>query len=198
MNEILLFHHGQGLTDGVLAFAETLRSAGHTVHTPDYYDGRVFATLDEGVAYRDEIGIPELANRAVAAAQSLPNDLVYAGFSLGTGPAQLLAQTRPGARGALLMSGCLPSAVFETPWPTDVALAVHTTEHDPWVDLDIAAGLVAEAGGSLELYPGSAHLFADSSSADFDAALAGRLEASVLEWLRALDRSTHAAAGSAA
>ena len=153
MNEILLFHHGQGLTDGVLAFAETLRSAGHTVHTPDYYDGRVFATLDEGVAYRDEIGIPELANRAVAAAASLPNDLVYAGFSLGTGPAQLLAQTRPGARGALLMSGCLPSAAFETPWPTDVALAVHTTEHDPWVDLD-SRGVGRRGGWLSRAVPG--------------------------------------------
>lgn len=198
MNEILLFHHGQGLTDGVLAFAETLRSAGHTVHTPDYYDGKVFATLDEGVAYRDEIGIPELANRAVAAAQSLPTDLVYAGFSLGTGPAQLLAQTRPGARGALLISGCLPSAVFETPWPTDVALAVHTTEHDPWVDLDIADGLVSEAHGTLERYPGSAHLFADPASADYDPALAGRLEATVLGWLRERDRSSRARADSAA
>ncbi|GAA2041598.1 dienelactone hydrolase family protein [Agromyces tropicus] len=188
MNEILLFHHGQGLTDGVLAFAETLRSAGHVVHTPDYYDGHVFATLDEGVAYRDEIGIPELANRAVAVAQSLPNELVYAGFSLGTGPAQLLAQTRPGARGALLMSGCLPAAVFETPWPSGVALAVHTTEHDPWVDLDVARGIVGEASGALELYPGAAHLFADPTNADFDAALAARLEASVVAWLEGLAR----------
>ncbi len=189
MNEIILYHHGQGLTDGVLEFAETLRSAGHTVHTPDFYDGHVFATLDEGVAYRDEIGIPELANRAVAAAQTLPADLVYAGFSLGTGPAQLLAQTRPGARGALLMSGCLPPAVFETPWPTDVPVAVHTTENDPWVDLDVANGLVSEAHGTLERYPGSAHLFADPASSDYDPSLASRLEATVLEWLRALDQS---------
>ncbi|MGR0220852.1 dienelactone hydrolase family protein [Agromyces sp. ZXT2-6] len=198
MNEILLFHHGQGLTDGVLAFAETLRSAGNIVHTPDYYDGRVFATLDEGVAYRDEIGIAELANRAVAAAQSLPTDLVYAGFSLGTGPAQLLAQTRPGARGALLMSGCLPTAAFETAWPTEVALAVHATEHDPWVDRHVAEGLVSEADGALERYPGSAHLFADPTSADHDPALAARLEASVLEWLHELDRSARVRASSAA
>ncbi|WP_438854352.1 dienelactone hydrolase family protein [Agromyces sp. M3QZ16-3] len=192
MNEILLFHHGQGLTDGVLAFAETLRSAGHVVHTPDYYDGKVFATLDEGVAYRDEIGIPELSNRAVAAAQSLPAGLVYAGFSLGTGPAQLLAQTRPGARGALLMSGCLPSAAFETPWPTGVPVAVHTTEHDPWVDLEVARGLVAEANGVLEVYPGSAHLFADPTNADHDAELSARLEASVMEWLDVVARSPRA------
>jgi dienelactone hydrolase len=91
------------------------------------------------------------------------------------------------------MSGCLPSVAFEAPWPTNVALAVHTTEHDPWVDVDVAKGLVAEAHGSLELYPGSAHLFADPVSADYDPALARRLETSVLEWLRRLDASSSAA-----
>ena len=183
MTEILLFHHGQGLTEGVLAFAETLREAGHAVHAPDFYDGHVFDTLDEGVAYRDEIGIPGLAQRAVSAAADLPTDLVYAGFSLGTGPAQLLAQTRPGARGALLMSGCLPTAAFEVPWPAGVPLAVHTTERDPWVDLEVARGLVDEAQGELHTYPGDAHLFADRGNVDYDADLAARLQSSVLAWL---------------
>jgi dienelactone hydrolase len=38
--EVVLFHHAQGLTPGVAAFADGLRSAGHIVHTPDLFDGR--------------------------------------------------------------------------------------------------------------------------------------------------------------
>ena len=163
------------------------------VHVPDLYEGATFATVDDGVGHARQIGFDTVLARGRKAAEELPADLVYAGFSLGTGPAQLLAQTRSGARGALLMSGCLPSAAFEAPWPTEVALAVHTTEHDPWVDLDVAKGLVAEAEGSLELYPGEAHLFADPGSIDYDPALARRLEASVLDWLRRVDVATRAA-----
>ncbi|WP_330059528.1 hypothetical protein [Paenarthrobacter sp. Z7-10] len=102
MAEVLLFHHAQGLTPGVAAFAEELRTAGHTVHTPDLYDGRTFATLAEGLAYAEEIGFDEVMERGIRAAQELPSELVYAGFSLGVLPAQRLAQTRPGAHGALL------------------------------------------------------------------------------------------------
>ncbi len=55
MAEVLLFHHAQGQTPGFLAFADELRAAGHTVHTPDLYDGKTFATVDEGVAHAKEI-----------------------------------------------------------------------------------------------------------------------------------------------
>jgi dienelactone hydrolase len=51
MAEILLFHHAQGLTLGVLTFADDLGAAGHVVHTPDLYDGNTFADLDDGVGY---------------------------------------------------------------------------------------------------------------------------------------------------
>jgi dienelactone hydrolase len=98
MAEVVLFHHAQGLTPGVAAFADELRRAGHTVHAPDLYDGRTFATLEEGLAYAEEIGFDEVTERGVQAAEALPAELVYAGFSLGLGPAQRLAQTRPGAR----------------------------------------------------------------------------------------------------
>ncbi|MDX6401473.1 MAG: hypothetical protein QOF27_2079, partial [Gaiellaceae bacterium] len=108
MAEVLLFHHAQGQTAGFHAFADELRQAGHTVHTPDLYDGRTFATIDEGMAYAEEIGFPAaIIERGESAASELPAELVYAGFSLGVVPAQKLAQTRPGARGALFFYSCV-------------------------------------------------------------------------------------------
>lgn len=103
MAEVLLFHHAQGLTPGVVAFADDLRSADHVVHTPDLYDGHTFATLEEGVANAKKIGFDAITEQAVGFADGLDTDLVYAEFSLGVVPAQKLAQTRPGAGGALLV-----------------------------------------------------------------------------------------------
>src|SRR5919201_2861242 len=116
MAEVLLFHHAQGQTAGFRAFADELRRADHTVHAPDLYDGRTFGTLDEGVAYAGQVGFREIIERGVRAANELPNELVYAGFSLGVLPAQKLAQTRPGARGALLFYSCVPLAFFGGSW----------------------------------------------------------------------------------
>ena len=164
MAEVLLFHHAQGQTEGFLAFADELRAAGHVVHTPDLYDGRTFADLDGGIAYAKEVGFGTLQERGVAAAETLPSELVYAGFSLGVGPAQHLAQTRPGARGALLLHACLPTSEFGTAWPAGVPVQIHAMENDPWFEEDIAAAraLVDEAeNAELFLYPGDRHLFAD-------------------------------------
>jgi dienelactone hydrolase len=102
MAEVLLFHHAQGLTPGVRAFADDIRANGHIVHTPDLFDGRTFASIEEGLAYIGGIGFDDLRERGVRVADDLPAGLVYAGFSFGVLPAQKLAQTRPGARGALL------------------------------------------------------------------------------------------------
>ena len=128
MAEVLLFHHAQGQTAGFHAFADELRSAGHTVHAPDLYEGRTFATLDEGMAYAQEVGFDEIVERGVRAADALPNDLVYAGFSLGVVPAQKLAQTRAGARGALLFYSCVPVSEFGSSWPADVPVQIHGME----------------------------------------------------------------------
>ena len=169
MAEVLLFHHAQGQTTGILAFADDLRAAGHVVHTPDLYDGRTFAELGDGVAYADEhVGMDAIIERGRLAAEGLPAELVYAGFSLGALPAQMLAQTRPGARGALLLHGCVPAAEFGD-WPDGVALQIHTTEDDEWVELDVARELAETvADAELFLYPGNRHLFADASLADYD------------------------------
>lgn len=184
MTTLVLFHSAQGLRPGVIAFADRLRAAGHVVHTPDFFDGNVFDELDEGVAYRDQLGIAEIARRGQAAVAGLPADVVYGGFSLGTGPAQMLAQTRPGARGALLMHGCLPSAAFGTPWPAAIPIAIHTMADDPWVDLDVARALTADAtSGELHLYPGSGHLFLDEDLPDYDKDAAALVQERVLTFL---------------
>ena len=188
MAEVLLFHHAQGLTEGVGAFAGALRDAGHTVHTPDLYDGRTFATLDEGLAYAGEIGFGTVMERGVAAADGLPDGLVYAGLSLGVMPAQRLAQTRPGARGALFVSSCIPVSEFGDAWPAGVPVQVHGMDADPIFvdegDLDAARALVESTDDAeLFLYPGSAHLFVDASLPDSDADAAGQVLRRALELL---------------
>jgi dienelactone hydrolase len=188
MAEVVLFHHAQGQTAGFFAFADELRAAGHTVHTPDLYDGRTFPTIDEGVAYARQIGFDKLPERARLAAESLPNEVVYAGFSLGAMPAQMLAQTRPGARGALLFSAAFPTSEFDGPWPEGVPLQIHMMEADEWVlegDLDAARELEKTIDGAeLFLYPGERHLFADNSLPDYDEKAAALLTERVLAFLK--------------
>jgi dienelactone hydrolase len=191
MAEVLLFHHAQGQTPGFLAFADQLRRAGHTVHTPDLYDGHTFASIDEGVAYAKKVGFGKIAERGKEAAEGLPTPLVYAGFSLGVMPAQSLAQTRPGAKGALLFSAAFPAEEFGGPWPESVPLQIHMMEGDKWVlegDLDAARKLVGTVKeGELFLYPGERHLFADSSLADYDPNAATQLTQRVLDFLEKTD-----------
>ena len=188
MAEVLLFHHAQGRTSGFVAFADELRGAGHTVHAPDLYDGRTFDTLDEGVAYADEIGFGDVIERGVRAAEELPSELVYAGFSLGVLPAQKLAQTRPGARGALLFHSCVSTSEFGTSWPAAVPVQVHAMEADPFFvgegDLDAARALVESAQhAELFLYPGDQHMFADASLPYYAANAAALLSRRVLDFL---------------
>ena len=190
MAEVLLFHHAQGLTRGVHAFADELRAAGHTVHTPDLFDGRRFQSIDEGLAYIGKIGFDEMRERGVRLAEELPSELVYAGFSFGVLPAQKLAQTRPGARGALLFYSCLPISgewAFG-PWPDGVPVQIHGMDKDPVFvgegDIDAAREIVEKVrDAALFLYPGDQHYFADSSLPSYDAAATALLTRRVLEFL---------------
>ena len=129
---MLLFHHAQGQTPGFLAFADELRAAGHVVHAPDLYDGKTFTDLDEGVGYAQEVGFDTIVERGRLAAEGLPDGLVYAGFSLGVMPAQMLAQTRPGSKGALLFCAAFPPEEFGGSWPEGVPLQIHMMEADEW------------------------------------------------------------------
>jgi dienelactone hydrolase len=197
MTEVVLYHHVQGLTDGVRSFADEIRRAGHTVHTPDLFDGRTFDTIEDGMAFARETGFGALNERGVAAGEAMRPDVVYAGFSFGVMAAQQLAQTRDGACGALLMSGCLPVSEFGAAWPAGVPVQVHGKANDSFFleDLEAAQALVESADtGELFLYSGEEHLFADSSLPAYDAAAAALLTERVLTFLAAVqgdgDQST--------
>ena len=178
MAEVVLFHHVQGLTDGMRAFAERLSAGGHTVHTPDLFDGERPATVDDGIAYVQSVGDEVLGDRADRVVAGLPEGLVYGGFSWGGATAQRFAQTRPGARGALLYEACIPITgewAFG-PWPDAVPVQIHGMDEDPFFalegDLDAARDLVETVGPELAelfVYPGDRHLFADSSLPSYDA-----------------------------
>lgn len=188
MAEVLLFHHAMGQTEGFAAFADQLRGAGHTVHTPDLFESRTFSTIDEGVAHAGEVGFGKIIERGVRAADDLPHELVYGGFSLGVLPAQKLAQTRPGARGALLFYSCVPTSEFGTSWPTGVPVQIHGMDKDPYFvdegDIDAARAIVESTDrAELFLYPGDQHYFADSSLPSYDADAAALLTRRVLDFL---------------
>ncbi|RKR87431.1 dienelactone hydrolase [Micromonospora pisi] len=188
MAEILLFHHAQGLTPGVRHFAELLERAGHRVHVPDLYDGQTFDNLDEGIGNAQKIGFGTILERGRAAAEGLPEDLVYVGFSLGVLPAQLLAQTRAGARGALLLHAAVPPEEFGGAWPKGVPVQIHGMDADPSFvdegDLEAARALVAStADAELFLYPGDGHLFTDDSLPEYDEQAAALLTERVLTFL---------------
>jgi dienelactone hydrolase len=172
MSELILFHHVQGLGDDVHAFADELRAAGHEVHVPDLLDGRTFPTIPEGIAHVQEIGFDTIVQRGRAAVEGLPDELVYIGISLGVVPAQLLAQTRPGAQAAVFLHSAIPPSEFGSPWPAGVPAQIHLSERDPEVlppNGDLAAAqafAAAEERVELFLYPGDAHLLKDYAEAD--------------------------------
>ncbi len=189
MSEILLFHHALGLTNGVLAFADILRQDGHMVHVPDLYEGQKFDDLDAGVKFAQGTGFELIVERGVLAAETLPRNVVYAGFSLGVMPAQKLAQTRPGAAGALLFEACLPPDAFGGPWPNGVPVQIHGMKADRLFadEGDLAAARALAAGSDeaeMFLYDGDQHLFADSSLPGYDARASELLIERVLAFLR--------------
>ncbi|MEO6941394.1 MAG: dienelactone hydrolase family protein [Terrimesophilobacter sp.] len=190
MTDVALFHHALGLTPGIEEFARNLRDAGHTVHTPDLFDGRTFDTIEDGVGFAAEIGFGEIMERARQAVEMLPADVVYIGFSLGVIPAQMLAQTRDGARGAVLCYSCLPVSEFSESWPEGVPVQIHGMDADPYFadegDLDAARELVASTeNAELFVYSGDQHYFADSTLPSYRPEAAELLMSRVLAFLGA-------------
>lgn len=193
MAEIVLFHHLKGLTPGIRSFADRLHEAGHRVTVPDLFGGRTFEKLDDGFAYvqSDAVDLDAIADEAAA---QLPGEIVYIGFSFGVMAAQRLAQTRPGARGAVLIEAAAPltGEWGFGPWPRQVAVQIHGKDADEFFagegDVDNAREIIAVADdGELFLYPGDEHLFADESLPTYDAAAAALLEQRVLDFLARVD-----------
>lgn len=192
MAEVVLFHHALGLTPGIETFAELLRAAGHEVRAPDLFEGRTFDRLEAGVDHASEIGFGTIMRRGAEAAGPASPGTVYIGFSLGVVPAQRLAQTTPGAGGAVLVSSCLPVGEFGEQWPGGVPVLVVATAEDPYFvdegDVDAARQLAADSpDAELVLLPGSGHLFADPGHESYDAETAGVLVDRVLGLLAQVD-----------
>ncbi len=187
MKNIVLFHSGLGLRPHLQQWKARLDKVGFRVHTPDLYDGEVFDDLEGGVAKRDALGIPEIARRAAAAVEELPSDLIYIGFSMGSGAAQSLAMTRPGARGLVMMHGVLPPEAFgcET-WTTGLRAQLHVTESDPWVDAELVTKIAQNEEVEHFAYAGGAHLFADTDHEDYDEAMAEQMFARVASFCGSL------------
>lgn len=192
MADIILFHHVLGLTDGVRSFADLLRAQGHTVHTPDLFEGRTFPSIDEGIGYAGTIGFDEITRRGIEAAADLPKQAVFGGFSVGVMPAQQLLQTTPEALGGLFLHSFIDPTELEGTWPESRPVQVHGMDHDPFFtgdgDLDAARAVQSEHPElEIFLYPGSAHLFTDSSSADYDQAAAVQVLERASDLLASMD-----------
>jgi len=174
MTDVILFHHALGVTDGIRSIADQLRAGGHRVTVGDLFQGTTFDAVEDGVAHEESLGWEEMITRSEAAIAPLPPTVVIGGFSLGAVYGQRLAQTRAGALAALLYhGGDIPPAEFGAPWPAQVALQVHVSEGDEWFNREGGEQLVSEApDGELFLYPGSGHLFTDSSWKEYDEASA--------------------------
>ncbi len=184
MSDILLLHSALGLRPAVLDFARALSDAGHTVHTPDFYDGHVFDGQREGLAYRDEVGARTIfTERLLPQIADLPADAVLAGFSLGAAYAQALAARRSQAAAVVLLHSV---AAPRGDWPGQ-PVQVHRYARDPFVDegdLTALAAAVRSSGAVFEdwVTPGSGHLFTDPGTPDGDA----EATASTLERIKAL------------
>jgi dienelactone hydrolase len=189
MADLILFHHVQGLTDGVKAFGDQIRADGHRVTIPDFYDGETFTTIEEGIAHVEDLGFGKIVDAGVAVAEQLPSQVFYAGFSLGAFIAQKLAQTRRGALGALLYHhGDVAIDTFGQSWPDGVDLQIHVNQSDEFFEPDVVDEFIEQANtharAELFLYPGSTHLFTDSSLDDFNSESAALALQRTLDLLR--------------
>jgi dienelactone hydrolase len=175
MAEVLLFHHVQGLTDGVRAFADDLAAGGHTVHAPDLFDGQTFGSIEDGFSYVKSLDEGTVDQRVAAAVEGLPEALVYAGISYGVPPALQLAVTRPGARALVMLESAMPieGEWAVGPFPEGVPLQIHGGEGDEYFQEDRpfaeqAVELLADRA-ELFVYPVQQHLFTDRSLPSYDA-----------------------------
>jgi dienelactone hydrolase len=162
------------------------------VHTPDLFDGERAATVADGIALVGRIGEETIDARVSQIVAGLRPGLVYGGFSFGGASAQRLAQTRPGARGALMYEAfvSLTAEWAFGPWPDGLPVQVHGMDKDPYFalegDLDAArelAGMIGPELAQVYTYPGDSHLFTDSSLPSYDADATALVLSRSLEFL---------------
>lgn len=169
MANVVVFHHVLGLTEGVLAFAEAIRQDGHTVWAPDIFKGKRFDTIEEGCSYEEDVmgweGMIAESEKAVA---DVPKDAYYVGFSMGAVYAQRLAELRPGAKGAILLHGCVQGGFFAPTWPEGVRLQVHNTENDEFTEMATIEELCEKVGGEVYQYPGPGHILSDPAFPEYN------------------------------
>ena len=189
MATIALFHSVLGVRPGLVETADLLRSHGHTVELVDQYAGRVFDDYEPAMAFMESVGMPVLMTSALDAARGLPDGIVTMGFSNGAGMAQYVAGSRPGVAGVVMLGGAIDPRYLGVDWPGDADGQVHTTRDDPWREqsaIDATQAAARAAGRTVESfdYPGSGHLFADSSKTDeFQPAEAALMWERVLSFL---------------
>ncbi|MEV6794645.1 dienelactone hydrolase family protein [Streptomyces sp. NPDC051320] len=187
---IILFHSTYGLRPAVGAAAERLRAAGHQVRVPDLFDGKTFATIEEGMAFKEELGSEELLKRAVtASAPHSDQGLVYAGFSLGGSLAQNVALADEKARGLLLLHGT--SDIADEASVDELPVQLHVADPDPFESHDWLTAWylrMQRIGADVEVhrYPGAGHLYTDPELADYDAEAAERTWQTALGFLDSL------------
>ncbi|MFE9728262.1 dienelactone hydrolase family protein [Streptomyces sp. NPDC005794] len=170
---IMLFHSTFGLRPAVHAAADRLRAAGHEVRVPDLFEGHTFDTVEDGMAFKEEVGKDELLKRAVlAAAPYSDQGLVYAGFSFGASVAQTLALGDAKARGLLLLHGT--SDIAESASVDELPVQLHVADPDPFESHDWLNSWYLQmqrTGADVEVYryPGAGHLYTDPDLPDHDA-----------------------------
>ena len=197
MADIVLFHSVFGLRPAVGQDADRLRAAGHTVHTPDLFAGHTFDDYEAAFAWAEKSGIDDrLDDLTRASVESLPSDLVYAGYSFGGYCAEMLAANRPGAKGLLLFHSAVSlENLGVKSWPGSVPVQVHYALDDPYreqEELEPLEASVRASGAAFELYdydiPG--HLFTDRGLPDeYDEASAELLYGRVLDFLAKVDKA---------
>ena len=187
MGSLALFHSVYGLRPAVLAAAQRVRSAGHTVVTPDLYGLPATDSLAEGFALAERVGFPAMLERAREAVRHLPPQTVLAGFSMGTGVVEALLPERPHTAGVLLVAGTTGSFAGVHP---GLRAQLHVAHPDPeFVPPEAVTAWttgMGDAGALFEVYryPGVGHLWLDEGLPEYDAIAAALAWERCLEFLR--------------
>jgi len=188
--DVVLFHSMFGLRSVEGEAAARLEAAGHRVTVPDLFGG---ATTEEGIdagfALMRTIGWETIVERARLATESVPDNAVLMGLSMGVGVIGELWPERLRAAAVICLHSTtgIPSGV-----PKGTPMQVHVAIGDRFAtdeDLEAVEASAARVGAEAAIYryPHAGHLFTDATLPDFDAAAADATWTRILELLARLD-----------